>query len=106
MRREDVLPGSARPPLLPTRSPTMSENLDLLCSECTPEDAGNGLNRRQFVRLLGGSAAALSLGTTVVRADSPKPTEKKPDATKKDSPAETLVKELFSGLSEDQKKKA
>jgi hypothetical protein len=84
----------------------MSENLDLLCSECAPEDTGNGLDRRQFVRLLGGSAAALSLSTAVVRADSPKPTEKKPDAAKKDSPAETLVKELFSGLSEDQKKKA
>src|SRR5262249_53391263 len=64
------------------------------------------LDRRDFVRLLGGSAAALSLGTAgALRAETKKPAEKKPEA-KKDSPAETLVKELFSGLSDDQKKLA
>jgi len=83
----------------------VSEFLDPLCPECA-DDNTDALDRRDFVRLLGGSAAALSLGTALtpsLRAESKKPAEKKAEA-KKDSPAEVLVKELFAGLSDDQKK--
>jgi len=78
----------------------MSEFLDPVCGECeSPE-----FDRREFVRLLGGAAAATAVLGTAPRlfADTSK-TEK---TEKKESPAETLVKELFSGLNEEQKKKA
>src|SRR5262249_2342593 len=55
-------------PCLPpriTRSPTVSENLEPLCPECAPDNPADDLDRRGFIRLLGGSAAALSLGTTL-----------------------------------------
>lgn len=79
----------------------MSDQLEPLCSECVTDST---LDRRHFVRVLGGSAAALSLGTTLpatVRADA----VKKP-AERTESPAEILVKELFAGLSDEQKKMA
>ena len=84
----------------------MSETREPLCPECVDDNAA--LDRRDFVRLLGGSAAALSLGTAfapALRGESKKPAEKKIEA-KKDSPAEVLVKELYAGLSDDQKKLA
>ncbi len=78
----------------------MSENLIPLCPEC---DDFEPVDRRDFIRLLGGSAAGAAMLSSVpqLRADTktPVPTEKK------DSPAETLVKELFAGLNEEQKKK-
>src|SRR5947209_3643265 len=90
-------PPACTPPRI-TRSPTVSENLEPLCPECADDNPAPALNRRQFVRLLGGSAAAVSLGTALapsLLAETKKPTEVKKPAEKKDSPAETLVKELF-----------
>jgi len=78
----------------------MSEILEPVCTECeSPE-----FDRREFVRLLGGAAAATALVGSAPRlfADTAKPEK----TEKKESPAETLVKELFSGLNEEQKKQA
>lgn len=78
----------------------MSENLEPLCSDC----AADPLDRRDFIRVLGGATAALSLGATVpaVVADTDKKTEAKKERI--EGPAEGLVKELFAGLSDAQKK--
>jgi len=76
------------------------------CPEC--DDAFNfptppAFDRRSFMGVLGGTAAAVALGGSSARllADEKK-TEK--IETKK-RPAEEMVKELFSGLNDDQKKK-
>jgi len=57
------------------------------------------LDRRNFFRVAGGSAAALSLAASVkvARAD-------QAPVAKPAKPAEDLVKELYQGLSEEQKK--
>jgi hypothetical protein len=82
----------------------MSENLIPLCTEC---DDVESFDRRDFIRLLGGSAAGavvLSSLTPVSARAETKKSEKTEKAEKKDSPAEALVKELFAGLKDDQKK--
>jgi len=82
----------------------MSENLTPVCPEC---ELGFGptVDRRNFIRVLGGATAAVALGGTpaVLRAADTK-TEKK--ETKTNKAAEELVKELFSTLKDEQKKLA
>src|SRR5436190_5446952 len=80
----------------------MAEYESLYCPECAeafdfPEPPP--VDRRSFIRAAGGAAASLALAGGVLVAD-----EKKTEA-KKAKPAEDLVKELFSGLKEEQKKK-
>jgi len=79
----------------------MSENLQPYCPECEEHvEAPEALDRRNFIRVLGGSAAALALTPlTGARAvDAPK-------AAHASKPAEEMVKELFTGLSPEQKEK-
>jgi len=80
----------------------MSENTTPFCPDC--DDSQKALDRRNFIRVVGGSALALAAVGTVghngLRADEPKPTEKKV------RPAEDLIKELFTGIDADQKKQA
>src|SRR5262245_1368173 len=99
----DVLPPARLPERsTPSRRPAMSEPLDPVCNE---GDAPEPLDRREFVRLLGGSAAAVTVLGTAPRLFAEGKTEKPVEKTeKKDSPAETLVKELFAGMNDEQKK--
>jgi hypothetical protein len=82
---------------------SMSDNLKQSCPECAESFE---VDRRNFIRVLGGQAAVLATlaggaGTAgrVLAADAaPKKT------TRPAKPAEELVRELFAGLSADQKK--
>jgi hypothetical protein len=83
----------------------MSENARPYCPECDQPDEPAELDRRHFIRVVGGQTAALTLaglagGAALARADetTPKSDDKPP------KPAEALVKELYAGLSDDQKK--
>jgi hypothetical protein len=79
----------------------MSEKLQPYCPECEEHvEAPDALDRRDFIRVLGGSAAALALAPLApARAvDAPK-------VAASGKPAEEMVKELFAGLSAEQKTK-
>jgi hypothetical protein len=83
----------------------MAEVESRLCPECEgvfdfpPPPA---LDRRDFLRVAGtGVAAAATLATVPLRVAAESP----PVPAKKPRPAEELVRELFSGLKEDQKKR-
>src|SRR5262245_38542962 len=76
----------------------MSEAKEPNCPECQDRvDVLPTLDRRNFIRVVGGSVAALAAGAPVLRAA---------DATtdKPAKPAEALIKELFAGLDDEQKK--
>lgn len=85
----------------------MAEFESLSCPECAeafdfpaPPPATHApaaVDRRDFIRVLGAGAAAATVGAPLL-ADTAKP-ERKP------RPAEELIKELFAGLKDDQKKK-
>lgn len=70
------------------------------CPEC------EGLDRRDFVRALGGTAVSLAgleaVARTPVLADAPATGAATPARNAK--PAEALIRELFGGLSDDQKR--
>ncbi len=83
----------------------MSEHAESFCPECAEHvEQPQALDRRNFIRVLGGSAAALTLTPALRAADAPKA---KADLTSTASakPSEEMVKELFSTLSEDQRTK-
>jgi len=82
----------------------MAEIESPYCPEC--DEAFNypeppPIDRRHFIRVVGGTAAAIAVGAagSVQGAADESKTEKKA------RPAEELIKELFSGLSDEQKKK-
>jgi hypothetical protein len=83
----------------------MSDNPRPYCPECDDQpDQPETLDRRNFIRVVGGSTAALSLaglagGVSLARADETKKTDEKAP-----KPAEALVKELYASLTDDQKK--
>ena len=79
----------------------MSENLIPLCSEC---DDVESVDRRDFMRLLGGAAAGAVVPSSLTPVSARAETKKPEKAERKDSPAEALVKELFAGMNDDQKK--
>src|SRR5947209_5404643 len=69
------------------------------CPECANPES---FHRRTFLRVAGGTAAAVALGAgaappLAARVDTPKPADK---AVK---PAEELIKELYAGMSDEQK---
>jgi hypothetical protein len=80
----------------------MTENDNADCPECK-SDSGSmaGFDRRHFLRVLGGTSAALAFGSvtgSTLRADD------KPAAKAVAKPAEDLIRELFVTLDADQKK--
>jgi hypothetical protein len=80
----------------------MIENRDenTNCPEC------DGLDRRDFVRVVGGTAVTLvglQAIPAVARAAQPAAT---PAPARAPRPAEALIRELFSGLNDEQKRKA
>src|SRR5947209_4748986 len=77
----------------------MSENDKRPCPECNDQDA---MDRRGFMRTVGGTATVLAAGSMAaprVWADAqPAP------ANRTAKPAEALIQELFTGLSDEQKR--
>ena len=76
----------------------MSENLNNDCPEC--------VDRRDFVRVLGGTAVTLT-GLEFVRSNNialAQPAATPPAAPRAAKPAEALIRELFQGLSDAQKR--
>lgn len=83
----------------------MTDNLHPICPECdNPQEAAELLQRRHFLSVLGkqsaGAIALGSLASSQALADS----KEKPAKKKIVKPAEELIRELYSTLSEDQKK--
>jgi hypothetical protein len=82
----------------------MGENGKSYCPECAESvELSEPVDRRDFIRVVGGTAAAVTLGAAsapaTLAADQPK--IKVP--AKPDKPAEELVKELFANLNAEQK---
>ena len=83
---------------VPPREVTMNEPMEPSCPECQgPVDAMPTLDRRNFIRVVGGSVAALAAGTRTLPAADQAP-------QKAAKPAEALLQELFAGLNDEQKK--
>ncbi len=74
----------------------MAREVKLNCPEC--DDAQDLLARRSFIRVVGGAAALGSL------AGLPRSAHAEDTATKVAKPAESLVRELYASLSEEQRK--
>lgn len=80
----------------------MMHESEFYCPECDDGlDHAPSATRRQFLARLGAGAAALAVGTapTLVSAQAPAPAQRR-EAT----PAEGLVRELYQGLSEAQRR--
>ena len=81
----------------------MSENAKPFCPDC--DAAPEALDRRDFIRLGVGSVGAVAVATALpslaaeAKKDDPAKNVKKPE-----KPAEALIKELFAGLADEQKK--
>ncbi len=83
----------------------MSEKLDERCPECdalSPSD--DGLSRRLFMKAVGGTAVTLAGLHAVPRAASIALGDP-PAARATPKPAEALIRELYQGLTEDQKRR-
>lgn len=81
----------------------MSSSENPLCTECS--DLGS-VDRRHFIRVLGGSAAILASGVTpsLALAQNPAQAPARNAGTKATRPAEALIRELHDTLSADQKR--
>src|SRR5436190_17605280 len=75
----------------------MTRRINRACPECGDKVPAEAVDRRGFLRVAGGAAAALTLARLPAWAQ-----EKPADSSNKK--AEDLIKELHAGLSEDQKK--
>ncbi len=73
------------------------------CPECGDKVAAEPVDRRDFLRALGGGAATLTGMTALAGMPAAWGQEDKP-AAKSDKTAEELIKELFAGLTEEQKR--
>src|SRR4051794_7477262 len=76
----------------------MSELNESPCPEC------DGLDRRDFVRAIGGTAVTLVGLEAVGRVSAAVPEETPRPARGSGKPAEALVRELYSGLSDEQRR--
>jgi hypothetical protein len=72
------------------------------CPECQDQDA---MNRRGFMRTLGGSAAILAAGAMMQRTPRVWADAQPAPANRQARPAEALVQELYDGLTNEQKEK-
>lgn len=72
------------------------------CPECNEND---GIDRRGFMRTLGGSATILAAGSVVAQAPRVWADARPAPANHTAKPAETLVQELYTSLSQEQKSK-
>jgi hypothetical protein len=91
-------------PAFTRKEPVMlPENAKPFCPECNepPDACYFNVDRRDFLRSFTGTAAALALGG--IAASAPR-SLRADEAARTGKPAEALVKELFTTLSEDQKK--
>jgi hypothetical protein len=82
----------------------MLENAKPYCPECEDHLEPPMVDRRDFIRVVGGAAVALTLGGVAGRVPAVLAAAKDPIPAKPDKPAEDLVKELYASLAEDQKK--
>jgi len=76
----------------------MSELRKPACPDC------DGIDRRAFLSTMGGAAAVAGLGSIPAVARADEPAAKTPPPARQAKPAEALVKELFTGLSDEQKR--
>jgi hypothetical protein len=94
-------------PFLFSQEPVMSEDRKPFCPECADEPQLETPDRRGFIRVVGERTAALfalgGLAGTLPAAPSTEETKPK-TAERPAKPAESLVRELYSTLSDDQKK--
>jgi hypothetical protein len=81
----------------------MSEPLQRYCPECEEVVPQENLDRRNFIRVVGGSTASLlaagSVAPALVHADAPAANNNRPAR-----PAEALVRELFDGMTQEQRR--
>ena len=77
----------------------MSEYQKPNCPECTDQD---GLDRRGFFRTVGGGTATL-LAAGSVAGLAPRAVADAPQANRAAKPAEALIRELYTGLTNEQK---
>jgi hypothetical protein len=83
----------------------MTENPKPYCPECEEHvDPPATVDRREFFRVLGGTAAAVALSGTALRVPATLAADKVNAPEKSTKPAEELIKELVANLSDDQKK--
>jgi len=78
----------------------MSENEKKQCPECT--DA-NAVDRRGFMRTLGGTASILAAGSVMARTPRVWAEPQPAPANRNAKPAEALIQELYSSLRDEQK---
>lgn len=81
----------------------MADSIKTNCPECAESFTGAEVDRRNFIRVVGGLAAlagSAGAATRVLAAEDVKPSK----AARAAKPAEDLVRELFAGLSAEQKK--
>lgn len=81
----------------------MSSSENPLCSECSDPSS---VDRRHFMRVVGGSAALLASGVAPSLAQTPaQPPQENQTKARATRPAEALIRELYDNLSADQKQR-
>lgn len=84
----------------------MNESAKAFCPECawSPEEMA-GLHRRDFLRIAGGSALALTAGAVAPNlASAQEPAAAAQPAARATKPAEALIQELHAGLTAEQRR--
>ncbi|HWY87824.1 MAG TPA: DUF3500 domain-containing protein, partial [Gemmataceae bacterium] len=79
----------------------MSEKENRNCPECTEYEA---MDRRGFMRTMGGTAGILAAGAVAAQAPRVWAEPQLAPANRNAKPAEALVQELYTGLSDEQKR--
>src|SRR4051812_39964717 len=79
----------------------MSEQSTNPCPEC---DATDGVDRRNFLMAVGGTAVTLAGLEAIPQAAKKLAAQQNPQPTRTVKPAEALVRELFQGLTEEQRR--
>src|SRR5262249_25597060 len=89
------------------KEPAMPENPKPYCPECEETlEQPEVLDRRRFLRVVGGSAATLAAsgaGLTVLPSLAAAPPPPNPPGNNAPRPAETLIRDLFTSMTNDQK---